>query len=284
MAHHISHPFDYSGLAARSDFQSPEWHDIFAALERDQAEFLSKEALFRSKEYPWPRDPLHCWSRAWEYPYAYYHLREWRRQWRGSELPVVLDVGSGVTFFPFSVARLGCHVVCTDPDPVCQLDWGRAIPQISQEPGQVSFRHLEGSALPLENGEADAVYCISVIEHIPSFEHTVAEMARVLKPGGPLLLTIDLDLLGTAELSVETRNRLLAALQGHFAPLRSARSLHPLDVLDTKSGPFPVRGPSGMALLKEAVIQRLVKPLLGRKPKVYEPVHLAVEGFALVRR
>jgi SAM-dependent methyltransferase len=253
-------------------------------MERDQSEFLSKEALFRSKDYLWPRDPLHSWSRAWEYPYTYHHLREWRSEWRGSGLPVVVDVGSGVTFFPFSVARLGCHVVCTDPDPVCQVDLGRALPQISQEPGRVSFRHLEGTTLPFETGEADAVYCISVIEHIPGFEQTVAEIARVLKPGGPLLLTIDLDLLGTAELGVEARTRLLAALQVHFAPLRSTRSLHPLDVLDSKSGPFPLRRPSRKALLKDTVAQRLVKPLLGRKPTVYVPVHLAVEGFALVRR
>src|SRR5690349_2142457 len=120
MAHPISHPFEHIGLAARSDFDSSDWREIFATLERQQMEFLAKEPLFRSKEYPWPRDPLHCWSRAWEYPYAYYHLREWRRGWPKTGLPLVVDVGSGVTFFPFSVAELGCHVVCTDPDPVCQ--------------------------------------------------------------------------------------------------------------------------------------------------------------------
>jgi SAM-dependent methyltransferase len=279
----LSHPFHHAGLAARSDFESHEWRDLFAALEEDQADFLSQEATFRSKEYLWPRDPLHCWSRAWEYPYAYFHLGEWRRQWRGTGLPLVVDVGSGVTFFPFSVARLGCHVICTDPDPVCQRDLERAITTIRQEPGQVSFRHTDGCELPFENAEADALYCISVIEHIPSFERTVAEMGRVLKPGSPLVLTIDLDLLGTAELSIEARNRLLAALQQHFVPLRPTRSVHPRDVLDTRSGPFPVRPPSGMAFLKETVIERLVKPVLGRKPNVYQPVHLAVEGLVLIR-
>jgi len=95
--------------------------------------------------------------------------------------------------------------------------------------------------------------------------------------------TIDLDLLGTAELSIEARKRLLAALQQHFVPLRPTRSVHPRDVLDTRSGPFPVRPPSGMAFLKETVIQRLIKPMLGRKPNVYQPVHLAVEGLVLIR-
>jgi SAM-dependent methyltransferase len=284
MAAHIAHPFDHNGLAARSDFHSTLWQDVFLALERDQSEFLAKEPLFRSPEYSWPRDPLHCWSRAWEYPFAYYHLREWRRSWQGTRRPLVVDVGSGVTFFPFSVARLDCDVVCTDTDPVCRKDLERAVAEIRQQPGRVSFRLTDGSVLPFDDAEADALYCISVIEHIPSFELTIAEMARVLKPGGPLLLTIDLDLLGTAELSVEARGRLFGALEEHFAPLRPTRSVHPGDVLDTNSGPYPVRSPAGLARLKQTVKQRVVRPLLGRQPIIPQRVHLAVEGLALVRR
>ena len=41
----------------------------------------------------------------------------------------------------------------------------------------------------------DAVFCFEVLEHIPDTEKAVAEMARVLKPGGKLLI-IDKNILG----------------------------------------------------------------------------------------
>lgn len=60
--------FDRSGLATLSDLQTLEWHDLFGLLEREQALFLEKEGQFQSPEYPWPKDPLHTWSRVREYP------------------------------------------------------------------------------------------------------------------------------------------------------------------------------------------------------------------------
>jgi hypothetical protein len=63
-----THPFDRSGLAALSDLQTEEWRELFTSLEDQQREFLAKEEAFRSADYPWPRDPLHTWSRVWEYP------------------------------------------------------------------------------------------------------------------------------------------------------------------------------------------------------------------------
>src|SRR5262249_22624394 len=116
----MTHIFDRGGLAAISDCRNPECQSLFDALAREQSGFLEKESQFRSPEYKWPRDPLRNWSRAWEYPYAYHHLRAFRERWSRPVNPVVVDVGSGVTFFPFSVARLGCDVMCTDIDPVCE--------------------------------------------------------------------------------------------------------------------------------------------------------------------
>ena len=102
------HPFKRSGLAVASDLQTPEWRELFALIESAQASFLEKETLFCSQEYKWPRDPLHCWSRGWEYACVYYHLWQWVGTIGKARQSRNIDVGSGVTFFPFAVAGLGC--------------------------------------------------------------------------------------------------------------------------------------------------------------------------------
>jgi 2-polyprenyl-6-hydroxyphenyl methylase/3-demethylubiquinone-9 3-methyltransferase len=50
-------------------------------------------------------------------------------------------------------------------------------------------------ALPFAEGSFDSVYCIETLEHLPDTEAALAEMARVLRPGGTLLV-IDKNMTG----------------------------------------------------------------------------------------
>ena len=112
--------FSRSGLAALSDLQTEVHQSTFSVLEEKQSKFLSKASEFRSEEYRWPNDSLHCWSRVWEYPYVYYHLTRYLQGLSEGSRPIVADVGSGVTFFPFVLAQLGCEVICADIDSICR--------------------------------------------------------------------------------------------------------------------------------------------------------------------
>ena len=150
--------FNRSGLAALSDLQTEVCQNIFSVLEKQQSEFLSKEREFRSEEYKWPNDPLHCWSRIWEYPYVYDHLTHYVTGLAKGSRPVVADVGSGVTFFPFSLARLGCNVICTDIDSICEKDILQARESISYSPGNVHFRLINNESLPFDDEECDVLY------------------------------------------------------------------------------------------------------------------------------
>jgi ubiquinone/menaquinone biosynthesis C-methylase UbiE len=53
--------------------------------------------------------------------------------------------------------------------------------------GGVVYRQC-GAALPYEDGLLDAVFVMDVLEHLDDPDATVAEIARVLRPGGRLLL------------------------------------------------------------------------------------------------
>lgn len=274
------HPFDRSGLAALSDLQTAEWRQLYEIMERAQNEFLSREAEFRSAEYRWPRDPLHTWSRIWEYPYTYHHLREWRKSWVHERIPLVVDFGSGVTFFPFSVARLGCKVVCTDVDKVCQKDLLRAAELVNVGSGSVEFRLGQLTALPFEDAEIDALYSVSVLEHIADPVPIVLELARALKPGAPLFLTIDLDLRGDSDIGIEGLRRLKLALSEHFDCVVLDQTVHPADILSSDTGPFPLYVPRGLDLLLFHMRQSARRLIKGRKRVPAVPFRLAVAGFA----
>jgi SAM-dependent methyltransferase len=192
----------------------------------------------------------------------------------------VADVGSGVTFFPFAVAKLGYDVICTDVDPICAVDIPRACGALPASNGKVEFRLSDGASLPFDSQELDAVYCISVLEHIPDFGRTVAEMARVLRPGGLLVLTIDLDLRGDAEIGVDKHRMLTTQLRNYFSYLYAEQPAHPADVLTTFNGPFAPAKPSFFYRCW-FFTKQWIKPLVGREPVPLFPFDLAVQGFAL---
>jgi SAM-dependent methyltransferase len=272
------HIFDRSGIAALTDLQAPEWRAVYSLLEKEQGEFLAKEEQFRSPEYKWPHDPLHTWSRVWEYPYVYHHLQK-------TEVPLrVVDLGSGVTFFPFSVARLGYHVTCMDTDPIVSMDLPRAAKVTDQSPGQVNYRQCDDSHLPFADSEVNAVYCISVIEHIDRFEDTVDEITRILTPGGILLLTVDLDLRGGSQLGVSEYQRLMTMIRQHFDCVYPETTVHPADMLTSSHGPYGFTEPRGLTRTTFFLKQNVIKPLLGKTPVPMLPILLGVAGFTLRRR
>lgn len=277
--------FDRSGLAALSDFQTEVCRTIFSALEKKQSEFLGKAKEFRSEEYKWPNDPLHCWSRIWEYPYVYFHLSRYIESLAGDSQPVVADVGSGVTFFPFALAQLGYELICTDIDPVCEKDILQARKCVSHLPGDVHFRLIVNERLPFDDEECDVIYCISVLEHIPDFENTVREMARILKPGGLCLITCDLELnpRGNTQLDIEQHERLTFAIGKEFHLVYPERTIHPADVLTNINSPYPYSY-SYARIVIQLIKQKILKPLLGKKPgdlSALSPPYLAALGLVL---
>ncbi len=277
-------PFEHCGIACISDLQTERCRQLLELLEQDQAVFLEKQSLFISADYIWPRDPLHTWSRVWEYPYVYHHLEQWRKLLSPERVPIVVDFGSGVTFFPFSVARLNCRVLCTDIDRACQESLEAAVGHISAHPGNVEFRLSSPDRLPLDDNLADCLYCISVLEHIADLEQAVAEVARVLRPGGFFVLTFDLDLRGEYEMSPQRYRKLLTTLGRFFDPAAPVRHFHPRDMLSSDKGPYALRPPQGWAYAKYWVKNKVIKPLIGRPQVPLIPYLLTVEGMVLTRR
>lgn len=264
--------FDRSGLVRLSDLQTQEWRQHFDIVRNWHDEFSRQGTKFRSPDYVWPTEPLYCWSRVWEYPFAYCQLKRFASTFPGT--PKIADVGSGVTFFPFAIADLGTDVICTDIDRTCELDLGRATSLIRHR-GSVSFRLMKENTLPFADTELDAVYCISVLEHIPNFEQTIAEIFRCLKVGGLFVLTFDVAIKGIEGISGDLRMTLLSELSRQFSYVTQPEEVPLSDALLSDRGPYPLESrDTAWFRFKQAV-----KPLLGKTP-VSAPL-IAVESAVL---
>lgn len=95
-----------------------------------------------------------------------------------------LDVGCGGGLLAEEFAKLGCRVVGVDPSEP-SLETARA--HAKQQALEIEYLVAAGEDLPFEDDAFDVVYCCDVLEHVESVERTVAESARVLRPGGVYL-------------------------------------------------------------------------------------------------
>jgi SAM-dependent methyltransferase len=189
----------------------------FQAMEVQNREFLDANrhalAYYRRR---WVADPLHAWSRRWEYPFVFEALR---REVHGPA--TVLDAGAGATFFPSFVAKNlpGTTVHAIDSD--------RRLAKVYESAGDpaVKFRVDDICALDCPDGFFDAGYSVSVLEHIPDRSSVASELGRVLKPGAPLVLTIDISLDGREEITIPEAEELLSELQRWFEPVGQAPTL-----------------------------------------------------------
>ena len=96
----------------------------------------------------------------------------------------VLDVGCGEGAFSAALAEAGARPVAVDvsDEPLRRLR--------TRFPALTDVRRAaDGEALPVGDDEVDAVWAGEVVEHVVDVGSFCAELRRVLRPGGPLILT-----------------------------------------------------------------------------------------------
>jgi len=97
----------------------------------------------------------------------------------------VLDAGCGDGFWTSRIAKYCGHVTGLEPD---QRTIGVA--QALYSRSNVTYMCGVGESLPFGNGAFDKVLSVSCLEHFADPQHGIAEMARVLKPGGRAIVGV----------------------------------------------------------------------------------------------
>lgn len=88
----------------------------------------------------------------------------------------VLEIGCGQGHLTEAIASRGTDIIGIDANP-------RA-PEVAAN-GRI--RHMSAESLDFEERSFEAVISVHAIEHIPRLDQALAEMVRVLKPGGHLV-------------------------------------------------------------------------------------------------
>ncbi|HLY52262.1 MAG TPA: class I SAM-dependent methyltransferase [Steroidobacteraceae bacterium] len=104
--------------------------------------------------------------------------------WRGRR---VLEVGAGVGTDGRQLIRAGALYTGINVDRGSAEMTARAL-RVFHLPGASLQR--DATALDFPDGAFDVVYSFGVLQHIPQVQRAVAEIGRVLKPGGELLVML----------------------------------------------------------------------------------------------
>jgi SAM-dependent methyltransferase len=96
----------------------------------------------------------------------------------------VLDCGCGMGFYLMAIDRLwDVRLVGLDSDP-------QRLGQAEQLGIRADLVQGDAQRLPFEDGSFDSVLMTEVLEHLPDDAGALAEVARVLRPGGVLAVSV----------------------------------------------------------------------------------------------
>lgn len=95
---------------------------------------------------------------------------------------VALDAACGTGRHTAHLAALGHQVIGVDSSPDMLARARARVPA-------ASFHQGDLHALPVPDAHADLVVCALALAHLPDLRPAVAEFARVLRPGGHLIIT-----------------------------------------------------------------------------------------------
>jgi len=107
----------------------------------------------------------------------------------------VLDMGCGAGRHAFEMYRRGADVIAFDQD-ADELSGVRDLFVAMEEAGEVptgaeaDVKEGDALSLPFADGEFDRIVAAEVLEHIPADIQAIQELARVLRPGGTMAVSV----------------------------------------------------------------------------------------------
>lgn len=99
----------------------------------------------------------------------------------------VLDVGCGRAVDAIKIAKKGGRLVGLEPSRV-MLDHSKKC--VADSGKEIALVQAIGENLPFKTGSFDWVVCKGALDHFPNPQKAIAEMARITKPDGRVIISI----------------------------------------------------------------------------------------------
>ena len=103
------------------------------------------------------------------------------------EYDTIVDIATGAGFTAFALAPHARRIVATDIAAGMLAQTRRLAAE--HDPGNLALAMAEAESLPFVSGSLDLVSCRQAAHHFHDLPRAVAEIRRVLKPGGVFLLS-----------------------------------------------------------------------------------------------
>jgi len=127
----------------------------------------------------------------------------------------ILDLGCGAGIQTQLLAKRCAHVIGVDPN---QSSIERADALLTRSRLRAKITYMNGDLLDLRlsAGSLDRVFSFCVLEHIPHYGDVLAEIYRLLRPGGQIHLSVD-SLATIEDGELETKHRLDHHVHQYFS-------------------------------------------------------------------
>jgi ubiquinone/menaquinone biosynthesis C-methylase UbiE len=137
-------------------------------------------------------------EKAYDIAAEFYDNREWMIFWEKNEMPLILskldqkykkilEVGCGTGFYTLKLLDI-CHSFCgVDPSKNMIEQLYKKIPHKHNKKIEIKKEDITKNSLPLNF--FDLVISVRVLSNIKNYQKALAEMVRVTKPGGTILIS-----------------------------------------------------------------------------------------------
>jgi SAM-dependent methyltransferase len=107
----------------------------------------------------------------------------------------ILDLGCGAGRHAFEAYRRGARVIAADLDlkelaPVSDMFAAMKEEGETRPPAQAAAVSADATRLPFPDGSFDGIIVAEMLEHIPNDTAALKEIARVVRPGGTVAVTV----------------------------------------------------------------------------------------------